>query len=250
MAMTEAGAELTEAHGVAQLGIIGRLLRLFEAEWSVGVAFDSVAFVAWVNDMAPEVAAAYALSAQAAERYYAAFRAAENVPGPLVRASVPPPDPSRFVESLDRFGPAYARSLLEKGVTDDEAVRRALVQMSLSATRDAAAGGRDSIAAHLDADEAALGWQRVPRANCCAFCAMLASRGPVYSSRRAAGGGRHWHRGCKCRPEPVFDRRTALPAEAARYAELWDRVDPTDLNEFRRALERPHLHRTDEPSDA
>lgn len=250
MAMTVAGASLTEAHGEAQLGVVGRLIRLFEAEWSVGVAFDPVAFTAWVNEMAPEVAAAYALSAQTAERYYAAFRVAENVPGPLVRAPVPTPDPSRFVENLDRFGPAYARSLLEKGGTDEEAVKRALVQISLSATRDVSAGGRDSIAAHLDADEAALGWQRVPRANCCAFCAMLAARGPVYSSRGAAGGGRHWHRGCKCRPEPVFDRRTSLPSEAARYAELWDETNPVDLNEFRRVLERPHLHRGGEPSDA
>lgn len=242
MAVTEAGALLTEAHGVAQLAVMNKLLRLFEAEWSVGVAFDAAAFSAWAYDMAPEVAAAHALSEQTAGRYYNAFRAAEGIPGGPVNATLPSVTPQQVVARLDAYGPAYARTLLEGGMTDDAAVRRALVQMSLSTTKDVMAGGRDAIAARLSVDDLALGWQRVPRRNCCAFCAMLAARGPVYSSRSAAGGGRHWHRGCKCRAEPVYSRGTSLPAEAARYAELWDEVNPADLNEFRRALERPHLH--------
>ena len=32
----------------------------------------------------------------------------------------------------------------------------------------------------------------------CPFCSMLASRGFVYYSRKAAGAGQHWHDGCDC----------------------------------------------------
>lgn len=44
-------------------------------------------------------------------------------------------------------------------------------------------------------------WYRRNRADACAFCLMLASRGPVYSSEAAAGDyGNHYHADCRCTP--------------------------------------------------
>jgi hypothetical protein len=48
-------------------------------------------------------------------------------------------------------------------------------------------GSRETVATNAFRDTTVTGYQRVPQSGCCAFCAMLASRGAVYSSESAAG---------------------------------------------------------------
>ena len=48
--------------------------------------------------------------------------------------------------------------------------------------------GRDTIADTAFGDPVRVGYARVPRAGCCAFCGLLASRGAVYRSSASAGG--------------------------------------------------------------
>lgn len=51
-------------------------------------------------------------------------------------------------------------------------------------------------------------YARVPDgAETCAFCIMLASRGPVYLSADRAGEGNHFHSDCDCRIVPVWGSR-------------------------------------------
>ncbi|WP_431888746.1 hypothetical protein [Nocardiopsis alba] len=217
-------------------------MREFMREWSPDAAFSGASFTAWLSMMAPEIAAAYVLSAQTAERYYAALRAAEGVPGTAAHVHVPSPSPAVLVERLITQGPAYAAGLVESGLSEDEAEKLVMRQLVMAVTKEVLAGGRDGLAASMDADPRALGWQRVPSGKCCAFCAMLASRGPSYGSARSAGDGRRWHPGCRCSVEPVFSRRSALPAASKRYARVWDEVGTGDLNSFRRRLERPEVY--------
>lgn len=72
-------------------------------------------------------------------------------------------------------------------------------------------------------------WARVVRPSengPCGFCAMLASRGPVYRSSKAAGlGVRSFHDNCRCEIVPVFTSR-AWPGkeDAIKYADLYKRV--------------------------
>ena len=47
---------------------------------------------------------------------------------------------------------------------------------------------RDTTIRFAEEDPAEVRYQRMPQAGCCAFCAMLASRGAVYSSEAAATG--------------------------------------------------------------
>lgn len=47
--------------------------------------------------------------------------------------------------------------------------------------------GRDTTILNVSNDRISVGWQRVPRPGCCAFCAMLAGRGPVYRSEASSG---------------------------------------------------------------
>lgn len=63
--------------------------------------------------------------------------------------------------------------------------------------------GRDTIAFNVDRDARA-SYARVPRGDTCAFCLMLASRGPVYGSKRSAGEGNKYHSSCDCIPTPSY----------------------------------------------
>lgn len=65
-------------------------------------------------------------------------------------------------------------------------------------------------------------YARVPAGGeTCSFCIMLASRGFVYHSKKAAGENGHYHPNCDCRIVPGFDSETTV----AGYDpdELYDR---------------------------
>lgn len=64
----------------------------------------------------------------------------------------------------------------------------------------------------------------------CTFCLMLASRGAVYHSRKAAGEFRHFHRNCDCKVVPSF--------EGDPDAELVEGVRPRELYEQYRMLKQ------------
>lgn len=92
-------------------------------------------------------------------------------------------------------------------------------------------------------DELVRGWARVATGReTCAWCLMLVSRGPVYSSARSAGlnlsdsvaldrivndetvnnSMNDWHIGCDCKVVPVFKNKSWVGAEAAKNAlDMW-----------------------------
>lgn len=61
--------------------------------------------------------------------------------------------------------------------------------------------GRDTVINAVRDDKYAKGWARVPEPGCCAFCALLSTRGAVYK-KNTAGFESHDH--CRCHAEPVF----------------------------------------------
>ncbi len=81
-----------------------------------------------------------------------------------------------------------------------------------ASVRHAGNGGREKIRAIAKADPKATGYARVTRANCCFYCAMLASRGAVYkkdsfdaSDARFEGAGTaKVHDTCQCGMRPMF----------------------------------------------
>ena len=52
-----------------------------------------------------------------------------------------------------------------------------------------------------NSERESVGYQRMPRPGCCAFCGMLASRGAAYSSKASASAG---HDDCRCVVMPVY----------------------------------------------
>lgn len=102
------------------------------------------------------------------------------------------------------------------------------------------AGGRETIERAVKRDPRKPRYARVPQgAKTCAFCAMLAGRGFVYSSAEAAGAMGKYHNDCDCEIIPSWDKNNPKvagyddKAYYARYMEarrmLEDHTVPEEL---------------------
>lgn len=143
------------------------------------------------------------LSASVAADYYDEARAAAGAPG---RFSATPagPLPTEQVDALTRWAvtPLWA---------EQARLAVALVRLAGGAQRLIRRAERDTITSNVRRDRASPRYVRVPRADACAFCLMLGSRGPVYDSPEAAGevvgrGVRRWDRPGRRGPSRIVDR--------------------------------------------
>ena len=122
-------------------------------------------------------------------------------------------------ESVDDVARYQAKKLAKGG---DAAFARACGEF---ARNDAFRSLNETISANVGRDkDKGVRFARVPTGfETCTFCLMLASRGAVYHTRKAAGEFRHFHRGCDCKIVPGF--------EDDPDAELVEGVRPKELRE-------------------
>lgn len=229
---TREGAKLTEAHRVAQLRNAGEAVRMSRAAWGLLDLRDIDASTErWLRAMLPVLRRYNKKSRDLAEAYLKAFKRAETggkikvIPGGLI-------DEIAAVTSLEAMGPIAVKQGLSMGRAPEEAGRVAFRRLSGSVQRQVSQGGRETVDLSVSRDGDALGFRRVTGPNPCAFCAMLASRGPVYRSRDIAlssgqGGrvrgnrtmGSRYHDHCGCTVEPSYGDWTPTADE-----ERWDRI--------------------------
>lgn len=143
-------------------------------------------------------------------------------------------------KSLLVTGPSELKRRAANREPEEQAMQSGLVSASGAATRQVLNGGREALLTLVQADETALGWARVTDGDPCYFCAMLASRGPVYKSAATAGFKAHDH--CACSAEAVFSRSADWPGDARDYQRLWYSATKgysgkDAINAFRRAHE-------------
>lgn len=218
MARTAVGAQLTEQHKTAQLRLRASLLQSFMRLWPIWTG-DEATFRLMVDAAIPLVHQQHRASARLAAEYFAAFRYAEQ-PGGVARPMIPEvPTAARVAGSLYVVGRDMTRQAIAAGQAPQAARKTALVRTSGTVGTLALEGGRTTITQSVAADPRAAGWARSTSARCCAFCAMLASRGAVYGDGTATFRA---HDYCACVAEPAY-RDSALPPHSARYRELWDR---------------------------
>lgn len=242
MAVTGAGAQLTAAEQAAtqRLGMTYAALAL--AVWRAQSSPEDVdaSWLKILELLVPQVLKARRQAAGVSRSYYQAFRKLEVPREPLWT----PPD--ELVEldrqvletSLRVTGPVAYKQKLERlsGAEIDPATEKALLrklheeagkQMAAAVIRHVAGGARDQIETDVKADPVALGFLRATKsADPCFFCALLASRGPVYkdNSFKASDslfdgqGTAKAHDNCACVLEPVYTRDTKWP-DIAREAE-------------------------------
>lgn len=242
MAATDDGHRLTTRHRHAQLQIRAAALRELLTLWPLLDPRRLDATVPqWVR-LAGRVIGQYRRqSAAVSADYLRAFKELESessAPAVIrLATAVPPPAGPALIGA----GPAVIKKH-SKAMDPDTAARLALPRVAGAAGRHVLDGGRDTLQESLEADRDALGWMRVTDPDPCAFCAMLAARGPAYRSAESAGGRQTWHDNCACTVEPVFTRDTAWPEASRRFHALWnDATAGTSGKQariaFRRALE-------------
>lgn len=232
MASTSAGVAATETHREVQarLGaeVVGRALEL----WRLLPVDDMETRVeSWTAAMVPLVREGRERSQAEALRYLQ--RLAEAEIGQVMAASVPTVlsrPQSQMLASVEVAGPVRFRSLVGRGVEPQRAWRTAAVSQASTAMRLVLEAGREEVFNQGMRDRRTIGFARVTGPDPCPFCAMLASRGPVYKSADTAAGGR-WssanesfkvHDACQCQIEPSYNLSGAWTEQAREYRQMWD----------------------------
>jgi hypothetical protein len=224
MAATQLGKALSEAHRVGQVRIAAQTVHLLTAAFPLLDPKDiDGTFERWLRVAVPAVQAQRQASSQLAGHYVTAFRAAELrghrvTSTPLVLADPAPID--AVTTSLLVTGPYALRKSLSEGVDFGRALDVAEARSAAAGMRHALNGGRDTIVQTVNNDKHSFGWARSTGGNACVFCAMLASRGPVYGSELSGSFEAHDH--CTCTAEPVYQQDAAWPPGSERYREIWD----------------------------
>lgn len=198
----------------------------------------------WKRTMVDLLSRWYHLSARMAARYLPEYRKASiGEPDDGVTIAMPRFDRAQASERFDWMGATNVLWHLAKGETEQaawEAARSLFLGMFHEAVLT---GGRRTIQEWAAKDTRATGWRRVSDGDPCAFCAMLVTRGPVYTSEKTAlhadtvSGKYHAH--CGCTVEVVYGDWTPTEQEQRwiddyyRAAEqvpkgqrTWDKVLP------------------------
>ncbi len=244
MASPGRATELTEAHRLAQAAVGRRALAAMLAVWGLLDPNDIDGSIdRWLSAAIPIVQRFRAQSSTLAGNYHQAFRAAElgtaTPAASLVLAG--PAAEARLATSLTISGPARIRRETARTGTFERAARIARNETAREVYRHVLNAGRETLTQTVAADTSAVGWARSTSGNPCHFCAMIASRGPVFDKDSARF---ETHAGCNCSAEPVYRDDQPWPAGADRYRDLWrdatrlgadEGVDTTVM--FRRLIE-------------
>lgn len=174
----------------------------------------------------PIVEQAREQSAALARAAYTDARRDAGVPGGELAPSDPLPLALKRLESaLDVTGPVEFKKAIAAGRTPQQAMDAAAVRMVGSTQYLALEGGRQVMQRSIASDERATGYARVTDADPCAWCAMLASRGPVYKSAKTAGdpraGGDSYHDHCACQAWPAFTLDEPFIGVAEKLYDDW-----------------------------
>lgn len=170
----------------------------------------------------------YPASVQTAMTFYPRIRALAGFDGPFQPVAAPEPAVEELNTVLGATGIAAYRIARRAGQGPQQAKNTAGVTVSGSTSRLVAGGGRETVHRSVEEDGQALGYQRVTDADPCSFCAMLASRGPVYKTERTAGArgsGRRYHDHDACSVAPVFsDSDRDWVARVESLSDQWVRA--------------------------
>jgi hypothetical protein len=240
VAATVEGQRLTETQrraqvkvalvGTARLRALWQLLDVNDIDATRGL---------WLAASTDVLREQYATSTAIATDYLAAFREAETGAKPIA-APTAPALPAVAIASLEVTGPIAIKEAIAAGATPAGAKARAFAPLARAAQLRVLDGGRGALQRGIRSDRRVIGYQRVTDGDPCYFCAMLASRGPVYSKNSFRNA--KVHGGCGCTVEPVYSRDGAWSGNAAQWADLWETATTglsgqQAVNAFRRSFD-------------
>lgn len=135
------------------------------------------------------------MSSTIAARSYLAERSAAGVRGKFTVLPAPKPVEAKVDESV--------RWATRELWSTDPDIETSKTNVSGVMDRLVLDQGRQTFLGAVKADRKAQGWARVPEPGCCAFCALLSTRGAVYRTERSGSFKSHDH--CRCHVEAVFN---------------------------------------------
>ena len=210
MALTSEGAVLTDRHRRAQVRLAitadSQARRMWDATLDVNDLKGSQPI--WKNAVLDLMQVWWKVSADTAAQYLPRFREAETGEPGGVEVGVPRFDRRQASRRIDWAGATNVLWHIARGETQ-EAAYEAARSLFLGMFHEAVlTGGRTTIERWAKKDPRAIGWRRVSDGDPCAFCAMLVTRGPVYTSQACAGlsarTGEKYHPHCGCTIEVVY----------------------------------------------
>ena len=118
-------------------------------------------------------------------------------------------DKLRQIEQEDELrGEQERRSLAEQRKLMEKVQREAAYKAANKAASQATNPGQETLNDQIDADGLVTRYQRITGSSPCALCALMASRGPVYKTEKAAAAKPHDN--CGCTAIPIFSDKPAF----------------------------------------
>lgn len=240
MASTPQSRRLTEAHRLAQARLGARTVRALLATWALMDPNDlDGSLDRWLTTVIPIINGQRAVSARLAANYLSTFKALELgvSAAPLVLADSA--NTAAVTTSMTVTGPIAVKTHMRTNPVAARAMEVGRTMSARAGMRHVLDGGRSTITQTVQADPQALGWARATSGKPCAFCAMVASRGPVYKSEGTADF--EPHDGCSCSAEPVYREDAAWPAGSDRWSALWAEASDAEgdtAKNFRQLVEQ------------
>lgn len=149
---------------------------------------------------------------------------------PVVISRPTPEDREAIRTSLLVTGPVSIKKAAAQGRFGQAVIASAFTMVAASAARHVQQGGWGTVQETVRQDSEALGWARAASANACAFCALLASRGPVYREETADFDA---HDGCGCGIEPVYGDNYQWPENSREFRAAYEAArDPDFQREY------------------
>lgn len=243
MARTEAGAALTQEHRRQQLTLRAATLRDLVALWAtIDPANLAGTIGPFTQAAAVLVRARNRDSSGLAARYFRTFRTVEGIAGTATARLAQVPAAEAVTGALRGSALTGIINARKRGLSPASAARNGLVKVSGSAANLVIGGSRDTILGSIVADPAGARWQRITAGDPCAFCALIASRGAVFTAETSDFES---HDHCACEPEPAYPG-SRMTDRARFWSEQFDRAQQDvsvtgtsndALNRFRRLHE-------------
>jgi hypothetical protein len=245
MATTTQAATLTAAEQRAQqkLGVLyaALALRLWQA-FVKPEDIDGPGYERLLELLIPQITKARGQAARNGRVYYEAFRILETgqrdfkpagdlvtLDRQVIETSIRVTGPVAYKERVAAIKSIELEPAVEKALLAD-AYKKSGNGMAAAMMRHVIDGARHQVLEDHKSDPVALGYMRMLKSTePCYFCAMLASRGPVYKGDSFArsndlftgDGPAKAHDHCACTLEPVFSRETEWTPGARDAAQIW-----------------------------
>ncbi|MEU5976381.1 hypothetical protein [Streptomyces sp. NPDC047315] len=221
-------ARIALQYRLRQAQLSARLVRQISSTWRdlVDPARVDASWPALRAALAAMVMVSRAESTATASSFYLEARRTAGVADDGFRPRAPDPlDWAQLATTLDITGPITFKKAIAAGKTPAQAVDAAAVRLAGSTQYTALQGGRQLIQQAIEEDSGATGYARVTDEDPCAWCAMLASRGPVYKTAVTAGdprrGGDRYHPLCACQAVPAFTMDEPFIGVAEQLYDDW-----------------------------